>query len=761
MTITPDVRLEYLEGVASLILKFKPDKWSKLISTEENMALLTEFFEKPDTTVLVLTLNAAGAVLPCLGFPESLKSKGVYFIKTRPESVTKTNYKTCLLYGDISPAPVEQLIAIVEEVRGRAGRRGLLLCGTRGTDGSWGSWWVAWSPNLGEAQSRTWRSSGPPGAGGPQGLELQGDGSVSSQALNQQENMGGWPQVVSEDIVKQVHKLKNEMFVMGGKIKGRTLLPVPEHLGSLDGTMESMERMPPSLDSSLLHAIETIIIDWSHQIRDVLSKDSAQALLDGLHPLPRVEFEFWDARLMNLKCIHEQLNRPKVNKIVEILEKAKSCYCPALQNVYMNVTEGLKEANDIVLYLKPLRVLLEEMEQADFTVLPTFIAKVLHTICFIWATSEHYNTPSRVIVILQEFCNQVIEMTRTYLSPEEVLKGLQGEVEEVLSGISLSVSVLRELYRAYDFCCANMALFFKDKEPVLWEFPSSLAFSRMNSFFHRIQTIEDLYKTAIEFLKLEKIELGGVRGNILGNLVTQIYDEVFELVKVFADCKYDPLDPGDSSFDDDYADFETKIQDLDWLLATIFCQAFDDCSSIESSAKLLYMCGGLLERPLILTEVVPRYSVMLEMFDTELNNAKVLYDAQMAACADGGIPPIHKNMPPVAGQLKWSLELQERLEGSMKHLKHIEHPVMSSVEATLVYQKYDEMMELLRGCREQTYQRVLRARAELAPALQPCFPALATWPEPAAVVACGQHQLERPQDAACCRTSGLTPRPCR
>lgn len=37
-----------------------------------------------------------------------------------------------------------------------------------------------------------------------------------------------------------------------------------------------------------------------------------------------------------------------------------------------------------------------------------------------------------------------------------------------------------------------------------------------------------------------------MRGNLLGNLVTQIYDEVFELVKVFADCKYDPLDPGDS-----------------------------------------------------------------------------------------------------------------------------------------------------------------------------------------------------------------------
>lgn len=62
-----------------------------------------------------------------------------------------------------------------------------------------------------------------------------------------------------------------------------------------------------SLDSTLLHSIETIVIDWSHQIRDVLSKDSAQALLDGLNPLPRVEFEFWEARLKNLQCIHDQV----------------------------------------------------------------------------------------------------------------------------------------------------------------------------------------------------------------------------------------------------------------------------------------------------------------------------------------------------------------------------------------------------------------------------------------------------------------------
>lgn len=74
--------------------------------------------------------------------------------------------------------------------------------------------------------------------GSPRHVSFQ----VLYSLLNQSENMDGWPRVVSEDIVKQVHRLKNEMFVMGGKIRGKTLLPIPEHLGSLDGTLDSMER---------------------------------------------------------------------------------------------------------------------------------------------------------------------------------------------------------------------------------------------------------------------------------------------------------------------------------------------------------------------------------------------------------------------------------------------------------------------------------------------------------------------------------------
>ncbi|XP_077689901.1 dynein axonemal heavy chain 17 [Eretmochelys imbricata] len=643
MTTASDKRVEFLENYSTLTLRFKPDKWAKFVGNEEINAMLTEFFEKQDLLVLVLSLNPAGQLVPCLEFPPVLKSKGVYFVKRKRENITKENFQSRLLVGDISPSPVDQLIAVVEEV-------------------------------------------------------------VYSFFMKE-ENMSGWPKVVSDDVVKQAHRLKNEMFVMGGKIKGKTLLPLPEHLENLGSSTDSLDRLPAAIDSSLLHAIETIIIDWSHQIRDVLSRDSAQPLLDGLNPLPKVEFEFWSSRLVNLQCIHEQLLAPKVNKIAEILKKAKSCYWPALKNVFKEVSAGVKEANDINLYLQPLKVLLEEMEQTEYPQLSPYVDSVLYTVCLIWANSEHYNTPSRVIVILQEICNLLIEMTRNFLSPEEVMKGLQGEIEEILGGIKLGPSIVERLYQTYHRCCSElMPTFFKDKEAELWEFPLSRVFTRMDSFLHRVKTIEELYVTTIEFLKLEKIELGGVRGNILGSMVFQIYEEISELIKVFADCKYDPLDPAEEEFDEDFTEFQTKIQDLDRRLAAIFSQGFNDCNSIESAVKQIHMFGSLLDRSLIKAEVSPHYSTLLEMFNVELDNAKIMYDAQIAATKSGGVPPISKNMPPVAGQLKWALELQERLETPMMELQAIDHPVMVSAEAKLVSEKYKEMMRLLQNYREKTYE---------------------------------------------------------
>ena len=73
----------------------------------------------------------------------------------------------------------------------------------------------------------------------------------------------------------------------------------------------------------------------------------------------------------------------------------------------------------------------------------------------------------------------------------------------------------------------------------------------------------------------------------------------------------------------------------------------------------------------------------MRLLDAELNNVKRLYDEQMAVFVETGKMPIHKNMAPVSGSLKWSQELRERITIPMNEFRRLEHPYVT--EAILLF----------------------------------------------------------------------------
>ena len=68
-----------------------------------------------------------------------------------------------------------------------------------------------------------------------------------------------------------------------------------------------------------MHAIESVVIDWCHQVRDVLKKSSAEPLLAGKNPWPLVEIQFWTARRADLESIVDQVGQ-RVEKGGEDME---------------------------------------------------------------------------------------------------------------------------------------------------------------------------------------------------------------------------------------------------------------------------------------------------------------------------------------------------------------------------------------------------------------------------------------------------------
>ena len=71
---------------------------------------------------------------------------------------------------------------------------------------------------------------------------------------------------------------------------------------------------------------------------------------------------------------------------------------------------ALDEARDISTHLKPLQKHLDELEQIEFPEVKKFISPIFHVIGLIWGNSTHYRRPGRIIVLLQELGNLLIEL---------------------------------------------------------------------------------------------------------------------------------------------------------------------------------------------------------------------------------------------------------------------------------------------------------------------------------------------------------------
>lgn len=72
-----DNRMDYLSNYVQKTLKLKPEKWSRMLATEENKAVVKKFLERPFPILLVIVLTHTAQLIASNGFPlPQLKTKG-------------------------------------------------------------------------------------------------------------------------------------------------------------------------------------------------------------------------------------------------------------------------------------------------------------------------------------------------------------------------------------------------------------------------------------------------------------------------------------------------------------------------------------------------------------------------------------------------------------------------------------------------------------------------------------------------------------
>ena len=249
---------------------------------------------------------------------------------------------------------------------------------------------------------------------------------VTQAALTQ-----GWPETLAKEVMGYFNLTIANITTTIGEKNGTTSLPLPP--SETSPLMDEKERT---------YQLETSIITWTRQIKDILKADPEEELKAGKHVGPDVEVAYWEYQANNLNAISEQLKGARIQKVVEVLESISSTYTPAFLQLCESVQVAAAEANENVKFLAPLKPHLDRLANADeFESLDKTFVLIMHSILLIWKHSNYYNTPSRLVLLMREICNDLIRQAHKFLEPETILEDEPQDAVDRLTSAALATSL--------------------------------------------------------------------------------------------------------------------------------------------------------------------------------------------------------------------------------------------------------------------------------------------------------------------------------
>ncbi|XP_071347222.1 dynein axonemal heavy chain 17-like isoform X2 [Trachinotus anak] len=609
-------------------LRLDEERWREFVSQEENQVIFNTFFNAQDYCHLFVCQDPDSGLSVTLDFPQSTQAKVLCVSKASREAVTKENSRKILIFQEAQGDDVlSYVIRVTEQV----------TCPLLSNPVS-GSRWVA---------------------------------GVADKAL------------------RVMERQKNEALVMKAQIEGHTFLPLPDGLHD-DGHHDNAEGSKVS-DLKLLQACDWTIIEWAELVSEFLQQDSSQLVVDGLKPLPSEEFLFWKSRLKNLLFIQQQLMSSRAQQVASIVQKAESVYWSTLRDIYRDVQEGVKEAEDVSLNLTPLQEKLEEVEQMEYQQLRDNMVSVLEEVHLVWIRSQFYCKPCRMVVLLQEICNLFIHLSRKFLRGEEVMRGLVSDPGLVLDDVRLVIWTLQTFKEAYSQIRTRLEV-----QNQSWDFPSHLLFFHLDNFLQRLQGIQEAFSVSLQLYQLDQVLLAGVSGSMWTDVVQDLYQDFLRHVTALSDCHYDPTDPDDQSFELHLDQFQVQVSDLDRRMVSVLCRALENCSVSSSAAKLVSMFRFVLDRPLIQDQVRPYLSQLVEMVLKELDETELLFYSQRERSET-----FSRFTPAAAAGLCWTQQLRLRAEDSLRNYMTFQHLCVDSAESHLVLQRFQQIVDLLQDFRDR------------------------------------------------------------
>ncbi|MGH0186895.1 UNVERIFIED_CONTAM: hypothetical protein FKN15_022868, partial [Acipenser sinensis] len=470
-----------------------------------------------------------------------------------------------------------------------------------------------------------------------------------------------WADSIRNNFSAHLHRFLASLTDTRYKLQGHTVLYIP-------GEALKLKPVIAAKDKELVQRLETAMIHWTRQIKEVLSAQEAVETGDNSGPLE--EIEFWRSRCADLTGISEQLDKPGVKHIRTILELSKSSYVTPFCKLSKQIQDGSLQAQSNLSFLSILGSPCEELAKLKPRDIPDKLPHLLSLIRVIWLSNE----------IIRLCCKEI--------SLERIFEGY----------IVSSKQSLNECVR----CCMawkqhylHVSQLHHKCSSTGWVLDQTSIFAQVDAFMQRCKDLLEVCQCQQHFARREEGNqtplpcFTGHKGPEIARSLLEIEGTFEKNLLILKAAKKTILDVKNTSWHDDYNRFRSNMKDLEVMMQNLITTAFETVTTVEQGVKLLDVFQHLSAREAIKHTIDKKTVDVYALYNDELS--RVSRELSRKIC----ILPAH--MPQYAGQAHWARALRRRIERPMEILSkaHYVPQIGLGVETRAVYKQLLQTLDEL------------------------------------------------------------------
>ncbi|XP_069857585.1 dynein axonemal heavy chain 2 isoform X2 [Dipodomys merriami] len=488
-----------------------------------------------------------------------------------------------------------------------------------------------------------------------------------------------WPESIRNHFASHLHRFLACLTDTRYKLEGHTVLYIPA---------EAMNMKPEVVvkDKELVQRLETSMIHWTRQIKEVLSAQESVETGESLGPLE--EIEFWHNRCMDLSGISKQLVKEGVKHIESILNLAKSSYLAPFVKMAQQIQDGSRQAQSNLTFLSILKEPYQELAFMRPKDISSKLPKLISLIRIIWVNSPHYNTRERLTSLFRKMSNEIIRLCCHAISLDRVFEGYVYSSKEDLQGCISCCQAWKDHYLE----AVQMHTQYSSRG---WVLDQTSIFAQVDAFVQRCKDLIEVCDCQYHFARWEDGKQGplpcffGAQGPQITRNLLEIEDIFHRSLSMLRAVRGDILDVKNTFWHEDYNKFRASIKDLEVMTQNLITSAFEFVRDVEHGVLLLDTFHRLANREAIKRTYEKKTVDLYMLFNSEL----ALVNREL----NKKLPYLEPYMAQYSGLAHWVLILRRRIDRVMNCLSgaHFLPHIGTGEESVHTYQQMVQAIDEL------------------------------------------------------------------